>query len=127
VFRKCIEAGIGTGVTYWGWEMSTSGDVLTPREGGWRRPARTTETLDELARRRRRVAAWLTAAMLVVYFTFILLIAFDKTLMGRKLADGLSLGILLGVIVVLVTWTLTWIYVRWANRHYEPAARQLRR
>jgi uncharacterized membrane protein (DUF485 family) len=107
--------------------MSSSGDMLTRGERGWRRPARTTETLDELARRRRRVAAWLTAAMLVVYFTFILLIAFDKTLMGRKLADGLSLGILLGVIVIFATWILTWIYVRWANHHYEPAARQLRR
>jgi uncharacterized membrane protein (DUF485 family) len=83
--------------------------------------------LDELAGRRLRVAAVLTLTMLVVYFGFILLIAFNKSLLGEKLADGLSLGILLGVIVVLVTWVLTWIYVGWANRKYEPAVRQLRR
>jgi uncharacterized membrane protein (DUF485 family) len=82
--------------------------------------------LDRLAARRLRVALALTAAMLVVYFTFILLIAFDKSLLGKMITDGLSLGILLGVIVVLATWVLTWIYVGWANRRYEPAARELR-
>jgi uncharacterized membrane protein (DUF485 family) len=83
--------------------------------------------LDELASRRLRVAAVLTAAMLVVYFGFILLIAFDKSLLGEMITDGLSLGILLGVIVVLSTWVLTWIYVGWANRSYEPAVKRLRR
>jgi uncharacterized membrane protein (DUF485 family) len=73
-----------------------------------------------------RVALILTMAMLVVYFTFILLIAFDKSLLGEMITDGLSLGILLGVIVVLATWVLTWIYVAWTNRRYEPAARELR-
>jgi uncharacterized membrane protein (DUF485 family) len=82
--------------------------------------------LDRLAARRLRVALILTTAMLVVYFTFILLIAFDKSLLGEMITDGLSLGILLGVIVVLATWVLTWIYVAWANRRYEPAARELR-
>ena len=84
------------------------------------------QALERLSARRLRVALVLTAAMLVVYFTFILLIAFDKSLLGRMVTDGLSLGILLGVIVVLSTWVLTWIYVGWMNRRYEPAARELR-
>ena len=83
--------------------------------------------LEALAARRLRVALVLTATMLVVYFGFILLIAFNKSLLGEKLTDGLSLGILLGVIVVLTTWVLTWIYVGWANRRYEPTVRRLRR
>jgi uncharacterized membrane protein (DUF485 family) len=29
--------------------------------------------------------------------------------------------------VILVTWVLTWTYVRWANRVYEPAIRELER
>ncbi len=83
--------------------------------------------LDALSARRFRVALELTAVMLVVYFGFILLIAFDKDFLARRLTDGLSVGILLGALVVLTTWILTWIYVRWANRTYEPAARALRR
>ena len=104
--------------------MSTTGDVLGRDDLARGRSRGEIETFEDLAARRRRVALWLTAAMLVVYFTFILLIAFDKSLMARKLTEGLSLGILLGVIVVLATWVLTWTYVRWANRHYEPAARR---
>jgi uncharacterized membrane protein (DUF485 family) len=83
--------------------------------------------LERLAGRRTRVALTLTAGMLVVYFGFVLLIAFDKALLGRLITDGLSLGILLGAVVVLSTWALTWIYVRWANRTYEPELDRLRR
>jgi uncharacterized membrane protein (DUF485 family) len=84
------------------------------------------EELQALAARRLRVALWLTGAMLVIYFGFILLVAFAKDFLGRSITDGLSVGILLGVLVILATWIVTWIYVRWANRHYEPALRRLR-
>jgi len=83
--------------------------------------------LEELASRRFRVGGALTAVMLVVYFGFILLIAFDKETLGRIIVPGLSVGILLGVVVIAVTWIVTWIYVGWANRVYEPEIRRLRR
>ena len=72
-----------------------------------------------LAARQRRLALMLTLAMLLLYFGFILLIAFDKPLLGRQLTPGLSLGILLGAAVIVCSWLLTWIYVRWANTHYD--------
>ncbi len=75
--------------------------------------------LRALAARRTRVSAALTAAMILLYFGFILLIAFNKPLMGRLVAPGLSLGILLGALVIVVSWLLTWVYIRWANRHYD--------
>ncbi len=82
--------------------------------------------LDALTQRRLRVGLVLTALMLVVYFGFILLIAFAKDTMGELLTDGLSLGMLLGVVVILATWALTWYYVGWANRSYEPEVQRLR-
>ena len=82
--------------------------------------------LDELAARRLRVALSLTAAMLVVYFGFILLIAFAKGFLAERIVSGLTVGMALGVIVILATWVLTWIYVRWANRVYEPEVARLR-
>jgi uncharacterized membrane protein (DUF485 family) len=106
--------------------MSTQNGVLQDT----RRVAprhRVRASLDELASRRFKVAIVLTVAMLVVYFAFILLIAFDKELLGRTITDGLSVGILLGVVVVFATWVLTWVYVAWANRRYEPTVRELRR
>jgi uncharacterized membrane protein (DUF485 family) len=105
--------------------MSAHGGAVVRRRRV--KPGRAEQTLEELAARRFRVAIALTAAMLVVYFAFILLIAFDKELLARKVTDGLSLGILLGVIVVLATWVLTWVYVGWVNRRYEPGIRRLRR
>ena len=82
--------------------------------------------LEAIAARRLRVALALTAAMLVVYFGFILLIAFGRDFLSRTITDGLSVGMALGVVVILATWVLTWIYVRWANRVYEPALDELR-
>lgn len=67
----------------------------------------------------------LTAAMTLVYFGFILLIAFNKPFMGRLLVPGLSVGILLGAMVIVVSWLLTWFYVRWANTHYDAEIREL--
>ena len=80
-----------------------------------------------LARLRWRVAIVLTVLMMAVYFGFILLIAFDKPLVGSLVAPGLSLGILLGALVIGATWILTLIYIRWANRTYDPALERLKR
>jgi uncharacterized membrane protein (DUF485 family) len=85
------------------------------------------ETLDALAAARWRIAIWLTIAMMVVYFGFILLVAFDKPLLGTLVTGGLSLGMLLGALVILTAWVLMWIYVRWANAHYDAAIEGMRR
>ena len=65
--------------------------------------------------------------MMAAYFGFILLVAFNKPLLGTLVAPGLSLGILLGALVIIVAWTLTWIYIHWANAHYDASVRGLRR
>ena len=79
-----------------------------------------------VARARWRIAIALTGAMIALYFGFILLIAYDKPLLARLLAPGLSLGILLGALVIVASWVLTWVYVRWANSHYDAALDRLR-
>ena len=83
--------------------------------------------LEALAAARWRVAIWLTIAMMVVYFGFILLVAFNKPLLGSRVAEGLSLGMLIGALVIVTAWVLTWIYVRWANTHYDAAIAGMRR
>jgi uncharacterized membrane protein (DUF485 family) len=77
------------------------------------------DELKALDSARWRVAVWLTIAMMVVYFGFILLVAYDKPLLTRLVVPGLSLGILLGALVIVAAWVLIWIYVRWANQHYD--------
>lgn len=82
--------------------------------------------LAAVAAARWRVAIALTAAMVTVYFGFILLIAYARPVLARRIVPGLSLGILLGALVIVATWILTWVYVRWANTRYDAELRQLR-
>lgn len=82
--------------------------------------------LQALARAQWRLALVLTAAMMLVYFGFILLVAFAKPLLGRLLLPGLSLGTLLGALVIVAAWVLIWIYVRWANSHYDATVARIR-
>ena len=87
----------------------------------------THDSVDSLAAARWRIAIGLTIAMMVVYFGFILLVAFSKPLLATLIGPGLSLGMLLGVLVILAAWVLIWIYVRWANTHYDAAIAGMRR
>lgn len=83
-------------------------------------------TLESLSRARWKRAVALTAIMMAIYFGFILLVAFNKPLLGIIIAPGLSIGVLLGVGVIVSAWVLIWIYGRWANTHYDPAIERLR-
>jgi uncharacterized membrane protein (DUF485 family) len=79
-----------------------------------------------LVRRRGRFTWALTAAMLVVYFGFVLLIAFDKALLARPIGAGVtSLGIPVGMGVILFAILLTGLYVRRANGEYDARLREL--
>ena len=75
--------------------------------------------LNALGAARWKIAGTLTAAMMLIYFGFIALIAYDKELLARSVTRGLTLGILLGALVIVASWVLTWVYVRWANAHYD--------
>ncbi|HEY6110315.1 MAG TPA: DUF485 domain-containing protein [Gemmatimonadales bacterium] len=86
-------------------------------------PADRHARLRAVAAARWKVAIVLTGAMIVLYFGFVMLIAFDKPLLGRLLAPGLSLGIVLGAGVIVCSWLLTWVYVRWANTRYDAELR----
>ena len=99
--------------------MSSSGVPASAHGNAAGTPPPSDTRLRALAARRWTVAICLTAAMIAIYFGFIALIAFQKPLMGRLLARGLSVGILLGALVIVSAWLLTWLYVRWANTTYD--------
>jgi uncharacterized membrane protein (DUF485 family) len=80
-----------------------------------------------LVKQRLRVSLGLSAAMMIIYFTFMALFAFDKPLLGQMLAPGLSLCIVLGPLVIVSSFLLCLVYVLWANRVFDPALRDLDR
>jgi uncharacterized membrane protein (DUF485 family) len=79
-----------------------------------------------LVARRWRVSLLLTAALFVVYYGFILLIALDKPRLAQKIGDVTTLGIPVGVGVIVLAWALTAAYVMWANTKYDVEVRRLR-
>lgn len=81
----------------------------------------------DLVRRRRRLTWSLTAVILVVYFGFILAVAFAKPLLARPIGAGVtSIGVVVAIAVILLGIALTALYVRHANRYYDAALRDLR-
>ena len=89
--------------------------------------SRARETIRELDAARWRMALALTGAMVVLYFGFILLVAYGRSRLAVQVVPGLTLGILLGALVIVVSWILTWVYVRWAAAHYDPRVEALSR
>ena len=69
---------------------------------------------------RSRFGWTLTIAMLVVYYGYILLIAFDKELLATRIGDGvMTWGIPIGFGVILFTIVITIIYIRRANGEFD--------
>jgi uncharacterized membrane protein (DUF485 family) len=82
----------------------------------------------ELVRQRTKFAWTLSIVMLVIYFGFILLVAFAKPLLATKIGDGVtSLGIILGLGVIVSAFVLTGIYVQRANSRFDEMTRHLTR
>ncbi|MEO8134733.1 MAG: DUF485 domain-containing protein [Betaproteobacteria bacterium] len=72
-------------------------------------------------RRKRSTFGWtLTILMLVVYFGYIALIAFNKPFLAQPIGGGVTtLGIPIGMGVIIFTIVITGIYVRRANGEYD--------
>lgn len=80
-----------------------------------------------LVTRRSRFTWMLTCIMLAAFFGYILLIAFNKQLLARPIGDSTTtLGIPLGLGVILLGIFLTGVYVRRANRDFDPMVKSIR-
>ncbi|UVJ42257.1 DUF485 domain-containing protein [Pseudomonas sp. LS1212] len=75
----------------------------------------------QLIRRKQRLNWTLTLTMLVIYYGFVLLVAFSPSTLGQSLNGGVtSVGMLVGVVMVLLSFALTGIYVYRANNVLDP-------
>lgn len=70
----------------------------------------------------------LTIAMLIVYYGFILLIAFSKGLLAHRIGDNvMTWGIPIGFGVIVFTILITGLYVRRANTEFDELSERVRR
>ena len=74
----------------------------------------------ELKAKRSSFGWWLTLAMMVVYYGFILLVAFNKPFLATRLGAGVTtIGMPIGLAVIVFTVVITGLYVRRANSEFD--------
>jgi uncharacterized membrane protein (DUF485 family) len=85
---------------------------------------RDSAAFQQLCARRNRLSLLLTLAMLVIYFGFILLVAFAPEFLGTRIGTShVTLGIPLGLAVILSAIALTGVYV-WRANEFDRLSRE---
>lgn len=80
----------------------------------------------ELKSKRASFGWWLTLSMMVVYYGFILLVAYNKPFLATKIGAGvITMGMPLGIGVLVFTIVITNIYVRRANSEFDDLTQQI--
>ncbi len=82
----------------------------------------------ELLSKRKSFAWMLAAIMLVIYYGFILIVAFNKEFLGQPLSAGsiTTVGIPIGLGVIISAFVLTGIYVFRANSEFDRLTREIK-
>lgn len=82
---------------------------------------RSNPKFDELVRTRGRFAWTLSAIVLVLFYGFVLLVAFKPALLGQPVVEGakLTVGVSMGLFMFAFFWVLTAVYVRRANGAFD--------
>ena len=80
----------------------------------------------DLVSKRSKLGWTLSAVMLVIYFGFILLVAYAPKFLGMPLGAGvMTVGIPVGLAVIVSAFVLTGLYVRRANTEFDALTRQI--
>lgn len=70
----------------------------------------------------------LTLIMMIAYYGFILLVAFNKELLGAKMGAGvMTWGMPIGLFVIVFTVIITGVYVRRANGEFDELTAEIRK
>jgi uncharacterized membrane protein (DUF485 family) len=111
--------------------MSAKGDHLSvpaqPPDGSvdWQGIEQSPE-YGELKGMQRRFLAPATVVYLAGYFGFLVLAASRPGFFGTRLHGGLNTGLLLMVAAYVLVWLLIVVYIRAANRRFDPQAANVR-
>jgi uncharacterized membrane protein (DUF485 family) len=78
----------------------------------------------ELIARKRRFVLPATIFFLVWYFGFIILAGYAEDFMGESIYEGFTVGYLLALTQFVMVWGLSWLYLKKADRQFDPLARR---
>ena len=79
----------------------------------------------ELVERRGRFAIQLSIVMLVIYYGFIMIVAFAPDILGIPVFGVITLGIPIGILIIVVAFVLTGVYVSKANTEFDDINKEI--
>ncbi|HIC44702.1 MAG TPA: DUF485 domain-containing protein [Sulfurimonas sp.] len=81
-----------------------------------------------LVKQRRKFSLILTSIILVIYFSFILTLAYAPEVFAKALFEGsvISVGIPVGIGIIILSFILTGIYVKKANTDFDTTLNRLK-
>jgi len=80
-----------------------------------------------LVRKRWSVSITLTFLLFLLYYGYILVVAYGKPVLALKVGTHTTLGIVLGALTIVGSWVLTVVYVVWANTSYDREVDSIKR
>jgi uncharacterized membrane protein (DUF485 family) len=89
----------------------------------WEAAERSPEFKELIAKRKRFVLP-ATIFFLSWYLGFILLAGYAEDFMGDSIYEGLTVGYVLALSQFIMVWVLAGVYLRKANREFDPLARK---
>jgi len=109
-----------------GLSRGTQGKAQAPRLDSVTERIRANPKYQELRRKRNGFGWALTLAMLVVYYGYISLIAFNKPFLSQPVGSGVTtIGVPIGMAVIVFTILITGLYVRRANSEFDALTRAI--
>jgi uncharacterized membrane protein (DUF485 family) len=119
------------GATVRGAQPETSGEDAVSTTG-----ERSTGTIYEqvqaspefadLRSRLRRFVFPMSVLFLAWYLLYVVLASYAPGFMAIKVFGNINIGLIIGLLQFVSTFAITTIYVRYANKHLDPAAEKLR-
>ena len=92
----------------------------------WEAVARSPE-FKELLKRKKAFVIPATVFFMAWYFGFIILAGYAPDFMGREfITDGVTVGYMFALSQFVMTWVLGWMYLRKADRDFDPLAARAR-
>jgi|SRR5687768_17160133 uncharacterized membrane protein (DUF485 family) len=81
----------------------------------------------QLTTARSRFAWLLSVVVLLIWYGYMMIVAFNPKLLAIPLFSGsvTTIGVPIGAAIIIVSWLLTGVYIRRANREFDVLAEEL--
>jgi uncharacterized membrane protein (DUF485 family) len=124
--ERSLETSVSDAIVVDGTGLPPKVQVVPPQRGDVTERIRANPKYQELRRKRNTFGWSLTLAMMVVYYGYIALIAFNKPFLSQPIGSGVTtIGVPIGMAVIVFTVVITGLYVRRANSEFDALTRAI--